>query len=214
MPLHTVTESDSFDTNVQMPADGDGADSSDLESSTIAPLTNRTRWLKNALEVLQAFLNGGALTLAENLTYTIASGKILEITGQQLRLNDVLTRVAGKVVGHLFTAGQEGVANKKTLYVGSGAGDFQVYVYGYDTVIVSGTSGLRTALLMPDNLVDGHHVRLVNESTAQFLNYQPNGGSPFGNSLRSSTGNMFAVDLVWKAADSAWHVTGYSPFDP
>lgn len=76
MALHNVPESDAFDTNVQMPADGDPADSSDLEASTIRPLTNRARWLKNKIDALVAWVTGGtvspagAVTVDEDLTVT------------------------------------------------------------------------------------------------------------------------------------------------
>lgn len=67
MALHTVTESDSFDTNIQMPADGDPADASDFESSSIRPLTNRSRWLWNKIQALIAWIDGGTITPADDV---------------------------------------------------------------------------------------------------------------------------------------------------
>jgi hypothetical protein len=49
MPLHNVPESDNFSANVQMPADGDAADASDFEASTIKPIVDRVRWLYNRI---------------------------------------------------------------------------------------------------------------------------------------------------------------------
>jgi hypothetical protein len=77
MALHNVTESDSFDTNVQMPADGDAADSSDFESSTIRPLTNRSRWIKNKIDALLAWISGGTVNPAAPVTIDQA----LTVTG-------------------------------------------------------------------------------------------------------------------------------------
>lgn len=77
MALHNVPESDSFDTNVQMPSDGDAADASDLETSTVRPLVNRTRWLSNRFS---PFLLGGTVEPASHLVFDLSSGK-LEVVG-------------------------------------------------------------------------------------------------------------------------------------
>ncbi len=220
MALHNVSESDSFDTNIQMPADGDSADSSDLEASTIGPLTNRTRWLKNALATVQAFINGGAATLANNLEYTLANGKTLTfkkggVLGNLVNFSEVFVRFNGQVSGKLFTAGVEGIANKKIARVTSGAGDFSVFSFGHDTIIISGISGPRTVVLeTPAAGSDGHHVRIVNESNLFFVSYKPFGGVNMGNDLKYVAGQMFSVDLVWVEAESAWHIVGYGAYSP
>ncbi len=64
MPLHNVTDSDAYDANIQMPADGDPADASDFESSTVRPIANRFRWLKTRLDLLLVWLDGGTITPA------------------------------------------------------------------------------------------------------------------------------------------------------
>jgi len=92
MPLSNVPETDTFTTNVQMPADGDPADASDFQASTIVPLTNRSRWVKTRMDELVKFLIGGTITMTANVVFTgfrltltnltVAAGYL---TGQSLR---------------------------------------------------------------------------------------------------------------------------------
>lgn len=114
MPLHNITESDAFPVNVQMPADGDAADASDIEASTMAPLTNRTRWLFNRLNPIWA---GGTVTPADALIFNLTGGN-LEFTGN----DDYNVHFGagaklfpnGRMGNHLFNGnGGYGRANKR-----------------------------------------------------------------------------------------------------
>jgi hypothetical protein len=214
-----IAGADNFPENVRVIDDGDSCSNAE-HGATAQDLSDRTRWLKNALAVVQAFVAGGAATLANNHDYTLANGKVLTfkkggVLDNLVNFSEVGTRFNGKVVGKLFTAGLEGVANKKILRVTSGSGDFSVEAWANDTVIISGISGARTVVLgTPAAGSDGHHVRIVNESATFFVSYKPFGGANMGSDLKYAAGQMFSVDLVWSETDGAWHITGYGSYLP
>lgn len=214
-----IAGADNFPENVRVIDDGDSCSNAE-HGATAQDLADRTRWLKNALAVVQAFVLGGAATLAENLEYTLANGKSLVfkkggVLDNLVNFSEVVTRFNGKVVGKLFTPGVEGVANKKILLVAGGSGDFTVESFAYDTIIISGIAGARTVVLgTPAAGSDGHHVRIVNESATFFVSYKPFGGSNMGSDLKYTAGQMFSVDLVWSETGSLWHITGYGSYLP
>jgi hypothetical protein len=210
-----LTETSTFEPQVIVPEDGVDDETAASLVTPFQQLTNRARWLFTQVVQIAQIVNGGAITLLDDLVYTIAAGKILTIAGQKVVMDTVFTQFAGKVIGHLFTAGQDGVANKKILRVTGGSGDVAVESFGYDTVILSGIAGARTVVLgTPAAGADGHHVRIVNESSTFFVSYKPFGGANMGSDLKYTAGQMFSVDLVWSETESVWHITGYGSYLP
>jgi hypothetical protein len=122
MPLHNITESDSFPVNVQMPADGDSADASDFEASTTGPLANRTRWLYNRVNPIWA---GGTVTPAGALNLSLLSGHLTinsnDDWGLMIGPNAKLF-ANGRIGNHCFDGdGGYGRANKRVRIENLGA---------------------------------------------------------------------------------------------
>lgn len=167
MALHNVPESDSFDTNVQMPADGDAADASDFEASTIRPLTNRSRWFKGKIDYILRLFTGGAVETTENATLTISDGKTLKVesgTGN-LDLTDVYTDFAGFVRGHLFESNAAGRANKKPYVASPGAHVTTINPRLYDWVKLTPTANINFQIPVDATYVEGEHFKVVNDAS-------------------------------------------------
>lgn len=195
MALHTVTESDSFDTNIQMPADGDPADASDFESSSIRPLSNRTRWLWNRVSELAKFLVGGTITM---------TGDTLLVGAFRLTVPK-LTVAAGYLDGmslrkpKVYASGDHPVVPKLSPLT-------------FNAIIFESSSIVATTELTIDDDADaipvGFTVKVRNES-AQIVNVNTYQGVGYANSLvlQASLG-MSGEVIKTSTGPARWKVLG------
>lgn len=210
MALHNVPESDSFDTNVQMPADGDSADSSDFESSTIRPLVNRLRWLKGKVDYILRLFSGGSVDTTENATLTIADGKKLTIQSNSagaddgaLDLKEVYTDFHGYVRGPLFLAGGTGRANLKPgTYTPSG--NMLVNARKYNFLSLTPSANIDVTLETDAEYFEGDHLWVVNHASG----FQISVKNPAGTNIvilhsrsadHPSWGLVYYEGGVWRA---------------
>lgn len=204
MATHNVTESDNFPANVQMPADGDPADASDFESTTIKPLADRTRWIVNRLTAL-----GGVLSLANDLVWDIALGKTLQLGNGVGRL----LLAAGSVefqenaTGRLFGPTGSGRIPKKQLVITPGAGTTTVDTSAYDTVHATPTANC--FIKMQAGGGEGAHCRVVNHSSSFTVTVLDPGGGTLKSGLINAVGEIWSIDLERASADS-YRVSSYS----
>lgn len=172
---------------------------------------NRLKFLENFYDVVKAWMLGGTLTPATPVTLDgdvafPAGGSLFFDAGSQLVF------AGGNVLGSgMFAPGQSGDANKKPRLITSGSGDVQVNTANHNVVIVSGISGTMTLELTTPTYV-GAHMKIVNESTSQFVAFKPQGGVTFGANLKFSAGQFWVVELVWDGSD--WRQSGYTPYNP
>lgn len=220
MPQNII-ETPTKGTTLSVPIGTDQRKASSLMAAWQA-IGDRLKFAEDLGDLLAVFLSGGAAALSNNLAWTIADGKIFSFAkgagglGSVVSfLSSIVVRFDGNVVGKLFTAGQEGYANTKTLRVTAGSGDFALQSIGYNLCILSGLSGDRTAELdVPAAGLDGLTMRIVNHSPTYFVHYKNSGGSIMGNSLKYTASQMFSVDLLWVEAEGLWHITGYGAYTP
>jgi hypothetical protein len=204
MALHNVSETDSFATNVQMPADGDPADSSDFEASTIKPLTDRSRWCKLRLD---PWVTGGTLTLPGDSTnpLTIIAGTIgFDNTGLSddagLKLGDGAT--GGVLMGPYSKQGGTGRQPKKVV-AGTPATNQTVNPRYTDLVRYNPSAAIELAILTDADYVTGDHFRVVNVSatSGRTITVKDPGGAtiyvvPIASGSRTSW-----VDIVYDGAN-------------
>lgn len=211
-----LTESATFDANVVVPEDGVDDETAASLVPAFQSLTNRARWLYTQALAVGQILSGGAMTLADNLDYTLANGKSLVfkkggVLDNLVNFSEVVTRFNGKVVGKLFTAGQEGMANRKTLYVATGTGAFNVDADFYDTVFInSGITGPRQVILQSST--PDAHIKVISLASAYACNLQrPSGGGQIGPDVRYTAGDAFVVEALC-CPDGTWRLAGQQPF--
>ena len=163
MSLHTITESDSFSPNVQMPSDGDNADASDFEASTLKPLVDRTRWSYNRLN---PFWAGGNVTTPGTVNWEFPTlGTELKIFGPGLlNLQEILEiRVDRNLQGPLVGPGNGRVPHK--LLLKNTSGNINPVTKNYFICAPSANISL-TINLGGETLVEGDHFHVLNRSTS------------------------------------------------
>lgn len=164
MALSNIPESDNFDTNVQIPADGDAADASDFLASTIRPLVNRSRWLHTRLNPLWAGgtiaplgpvvfdLGGGSITFQGDDDYNISLG-----SGVQLFAN-------GRMAGHMFTPDRTGRANWKPR-VAAPSGNQEINPRLRDYYNYTPSANIDVQLAVDADYKPGDHATIVNHAS-------------------------------------------------
>ncbi len=192
MALSNVSESDSFDTNVQMPADGDPADASDLLASTVRPLVNRSRWLFNRLN---PFWAGGTVAPDDPVIIDLSLGSW---TFQGNDDNNVILGVGvqlfanGRMAGQLFTPGRTGRANRKRVTYAGGTNQ-TINATLYDTF--RGTPSAAIDLqIAAGSYDDGDHLVVCNYATTAGRNI----------TVRDPAATLLSVVPVGSGAVPSW----------
>lgn len=209
MSLHNVSESDAFPTNVQMPSDGDSADASDLEASTVKPLADRTRWLYTRLN---PFWAGGTVAPADEVVIDLSNG-YLEIVGNDdwgLRIGaGAKLWTGGRMGDHLFNGdGGYGRANYRMRVESIGA-DTTVDPTQHNLVHLTPTGANRVATIAPSiTPVRGDACKIVNFSTSFTVQVNAPGGGAILTLSAADTNIRAWVEVVFDGTSWARSTAG------
>lgn len=166
MTTTLVEDGTTYPTSISVPQDGDARNAASVFTAFQA-LANRT---KNLLARLDLFTLGGALKTVANLTWTVADGQILKITGDVANaqngifdLGPVFTRFAGNVTGNLFTPGGTGRANRKPLFNAAAASQ-TINPQIHDTFVFTPSAAGQTYTPLTQTYVEGDWFEMSNQS--------------------------------------------------